>query len=317
MMNDCQNTGTRPPYLLTNTRLASVTRAVIRPVRHGVLLLLVALLLAACWGNDEPAPASAEPPVSALPTTGAAANGAETPTEEDSSNEAATDTSTGTTAEATGATTETTAGEAAAGGIAALAETPSASETSTTSPTVAEPAASPTPTFVPLAVEASDDCEVASSLDLAGYPNLEETMGCATEPAIFDPIAINEFGDAEPTDRFMLWFSHEAAIYVLMPDGTYETHEDTWNEETDPTYPCNPLGGEEDSPPLPRRGFGKLWCENPELQEIMGAVPREERLCQYAVLQRFETGRLLACFEDATIRYFRILDDGTWDLQVQ
>jgi len=35
------------------------------------------------------------------------------------------------------------------------------------------------------------------------------------------------------------------------------------------------------------------------------------------VLQRFERGRLLACFEDATIRYFRLLDDGTWDLQMQ
>jgi hypothetical protein len=49
----------------------------------------------------------------------------------------------------------------------------------------------------------------------------------------------------------------------------------------------------------------------------LGAVPREERLCQYAVLQRFQSGRLLACFEDATIRYFRILDNGTWDLQMQ
>ena len=26
--------------------------------------------------------------------------------------------------------------------------------------------------------------------------------------------------------------------------------------------------------------------------------------------QRFEQGLLLACFEDATIRYFRLLDDG-------
>ena len=143
-------------------------------------------------------------------------------------------------------------------------------------------------------------------------------MGCALEPAIFDNVAINEFGPADqPTNRFMLWFSHEGNIYVLLPDGTYEVHEDTWDEATDPTYPCNPTGGEEDSPPLPRRGFGKLWCSSPELQEILGTVPREERLCQYSVLQRFERGRLLACFEDATIRYFRILDDGRWDLQMQ
>jgi hypothetical protein len=162
------------------------------------------------------------------------------------------------------------------------------------------------------------DCEIEATLDLVGYPNLEQTMGCATEPAIFDPIAINEFGDPDqPTDRFMLWFSNETTIYVLLPDGTYQTHEDTWDEATDPTYPCNPMGGEEDSPPLPRRGFGKLWCSSPELQQILGTVPREERLCQYSVMQSFQSGRLLACFEDATIRYFRILDDGTWDVQMQ
>src|SRR5690606_23726056 len=99
------------------------------------------------------------------------------------------------------------------------------------------------------------DCELESNLDLVGYPSLEQRMGCALEPAVFENIAVNEFGPADqPTDRFMLWFSHEDNIYVLLPDGTYEVHEDTWDEATDPTYPCNPVGGEEDSPPLPRRG---------------------------------------------------------------
>ena len=46
-------------------------------------------------------------------------------------------------------------------------------------------------------------------------------------------------------------------------------------------------------------------------------MPKEERLCQHSVLQRFSSGRLLACFEDATIRYFRILDNHTWDVVVQ
>jgi hypothetical protein len=278
--------------------------------RNGLLLLLVSLLLAACWGDEEATPTAdpaAAAPVSALPTA------------------AASDT-TPDTAAPTHTTTETDApetnAEATPAGIAALATpqadgaTPTSASTDPTTTTA--PATSPTPTFVPLEAEESDNCEVESNLDLAGYPNLEQRMGCAVEPAIFDPIAINEFGPADqPTDRFMLWFSHETMIYVLLPDGTYETHEDTWDEATDPTYPCNPVGGEEDSPPLPRRGFGKLWCSSPELQEILGTVPREERLCQYAVLQRFELGRLLACFEDATIRYFRILDDGTWDLHTQ
>jgi hypothetical protein len=70
------------------------------------------------------------------------------------------------------------------------------------------------------------------------------------------------------------------------------------------------------SPPLPRRGFGKLWCTADGLQDKMGTIDREERLCQHTVVQRFEKGRLLACFEDATIRYFRLLDDGKWDMMM-
>jgi len=173
-----------------------------------------------------------------------------------------------------------------------------------------------TAVFVPLEVEPGIDCEIESHIDLAGYPNLEETLGCPTEAALLDPIAINEFGEGPQFDRFMLWFSHEGLIYVLLPDGRWQSSEDTW-DESEPTYPCNPLGGEPDSPPLPRRGFGKLWCSDPELQEVMGTVPKEERLCQHSVLQRFGSGRLLACFEDATIRYFRILDNHTWDVVIQ
>jgi hypothetical protein len=182
-------------------------------------------------------------------------------------------------------------------------------------PTV--PAADPSPAFGALQVDEGAGCEIESNLDLVGYPNLEEQMGCPVDEAQFDPIGINEFGDLPPYDRFMLWFSHEKLIYVLFADGVYRTYPDTWVEGVDPTFSCNPLGGEADSPPLPRRGFGKLWCSDPEVQEAMGTVPREERLCQHAVLQRFEAGRLLACFEDATIRYFRLLENGAWDVQVQ
>ncbi len=173
-----------------------------------------------------------------------------------------------------------------------------------------------TAVFVPLEVEPGIGCEIESHIDLAGYPNLEDLLGCPTEAALLDPIAINEFGEGPEFDRFMLWFSHEDLIYILFPDGRWQSYADTW-EESEPTYPCNPLGGEPDSPPLPRRGFGKLWCSDPQLQEIMGTVPKEERLCQHSVLQRFAGGRLLACFEDATIRYFRILDNHTWDVVVQ
>ena len=174
------------------------------------------------------------------------------------------------------------------------------------------PAITTTNAVTALAAAALATCSEEADIALANYPDRQALMGCALEPAIFDPVAINEFGPGPDFDRFMLWFGHEGQIYVLRPDKSWQTYPDTWSEDQ-PTFACNPLGGEESSPPLPRRGFGKLWCENPELQTIMGTVPREERLCQHTVLQLFQNGRLLACYEDATIRYFRVMDDHSWD----
>ena len=155
-------------------------------------------------------------------------------------------------------------------------------------------------------------CTQEADIALANYPDRQQLMGCALGPAIFDPVAINEFGPGPDFDRFMLWFGHEEQIYVLRPDKRWQAYPDTWTEDQ-PTIACNPLGGEATSPPLPRRGFGKLWCQEAGLQELLGTIIREERLCQHTVLQPFQNGRLLACYEDATIRYFRVMDDGAWD----
>jgi len=102
---------------------------------------------------------------------------------------------------------------------------------------------------------------------------------------------------------------------VLLPDKRWTVYDDTWSEDQ-PLFTCNPLDITPASPPLPRRGFNKIWCTVDGLQEVMGTVIIEERLCQHAVVQRFERGRLLACYEDATIRYVRLLDDGTWDTEL-
>ncbi len=211
----------------------------------------------------------------------------------------------------------------------------------TLAPTATAPAPSPTPTTVALsvitnvvasavtatapsaatqpitpAVNANTAaCPQEPDLDVAGYPDLKAKMGCALEAAKFDPVGINEFGPGPNFDRFMLWLSNELKIYVLLPDKHWQAYDDTWHEG-DATFTCNPLQGEPKSPPLPRRGFNKIWCTVPKLPETMGTIVVEERQCQHSVMQRFARGRLLACYEDATIRYIRLLDDGTWDTEL-
>jgi hypothetical protein len=187
------------------------------------------------------------------------------------------------------------------------------SDAATSDPALTTPPAGVTPAVSELPVVEEGDCPVQYDLDLAGYPDLIAKMGCALEAANNNDVGINEFGTGPDYNRFMLWFGDELQIYVLFPDQTWQAYLDTWREDQ-PELSCNPLSVPPTSPPLPRRGFGKLWCTVDGLQDKMGTIDREERLCQHTVVQRFEKGRLLACFEDATIRYFRLLDDGKWDM---
>lgn len=171
-----------------------------------------------------------------------------------------------------------------------------------------------TPTVSVLTVDNQETrCNTDYDMDLAGYPDLYVRMGCAVGASSHEPVAINEFGEGPDYDRFMLWFSSENLIYVLFPEQIWQSYRDTW-DESQPELSCNPLSQPPTSPPLPRRGFGKLWCSVETLQQQLGLIEREERLCQHAVLQTFERGRILACFEDATIRYFSLFNDGSWQL---
>lgn len=201
---------------------------------------------------------------------------------------------------------------------AAIADPPPAEETlpAVVEETVAAPAVLATPTVSELTVVENDsDCSIDYDIDLAGYQDLKLKMGCAVGPSNNDPVGINEFGNGPDYNRFMLWFGGEQQIYVLFPDQTWQSYRDTW-DESQPEFSCNPSNVAPASPPLPRRGFGKLWCSVENLQQQLGTIDREERLCQHVVAQPFEQGRMVACFEDATIRYFRLLNDGTWDLEI-
>lgn len=165
-------------------------------------------------------------------------------------------------------------------------------------------------------VEENRDCEIESDLDLAGYPELGAIMGCALAPALSEAVGFNEFGSGPDYNKYMLWLSWEGQIYALFPDGVWRAYVDTWTEEM-PDFSCNPLAGDPTSPPLPRRGFGKVWCDNPNVRDQMGTISVEERLCQHSVIQLFERGRVIACFEDATIRYFKLFNDNTWQAVLQ
>lgn len=246
------------------------------------IVLGVSIGLAACGGGDEPTPTVAAP--TATPTAAAAESAVS--------------------AEAQPVT------------VTASAPTVAAMATPVALSPAPSPAAAVTATVPLTAATATPVCAIEPNADLVGYADMEARMGCPLGEATNDPVAINEFGKGPDYNRFMLWFGSEQQIYVLLSDKTWLAYSDTWSEDQ-PEIACNPDKLDPPtSPPLPRRGFGKLWCTVESVRLALGNIDREERLCQHAVAQRFEQGRLLACFEDATIRYFRVLDDGTWDMEM-
>lgn len=244
-----------------------------------ILVLLVGLFVLVACGGDDPTP---EPTATPQPTFTATALA--TPTEV-----------------ATAVPTPVPAAPAAVAPDSPLTATAPVTASEVTTTTTAA---------------SSEPCAKPLNIDLSGYPDmahLSAVLGCPQADASLDPVAINEFGNGPDYDRFMLWFGTEKQIYVLFANQTWLAYSDTWSEG-EAEISCNPTNGVTKSPPLPRRGFGKLWCTVADVQKEMGLIDREERLCQHSVTQRFDKGRLLACFEDATIRYFRVLDDGRWDM---
>lgn len=64
----------------------------------------------------------------------------------------------------------------------------------------------------------------------------------------------------------MVWRSDTLEIYVLYADGTYETHEDTWQEGDPVDIPGTPPPGLH----APVRGFGNLYAQQPHIRERLG-----------------------------------------------
>ncbi|RME76309.1 MAG: hypothetical protein D6784_06165, partial [Chloroflexi bacterium] len=85
----------------------------------------------------------------------------------------------------------------------------------------------------------------------------------------------------------MFWRSDTATIYVFAGDQPLGRFADTW-DDSQPAYTC-PEAGPLETPPTPQRGFGKVWCTEPEVRQRLGWAVSGETAFE-AVVQEFETG---------------------------
>jgi hypothetical protein len=101
----------------------------------------------------------------------------------------------------------------------------------------------------------------------------------------------------------MFWRSDNDRIYVVYSGGTWRRHANTW-QEGDPEFSC----GTPESPPTPKRGFGKVWCTYNQVSQGLGDATTGER-GEHDDVQDFAGGWMLRDEAGTTYTFF---NNGTW-----
>lgn len=90
----------------------------------------------------------------------------------------------------------------------------------------------------------------------------------------------------------MLWVEYTTTtpqIYAIWSYGRYKTFKDTWKEGMAERPNVNPPSGLY----VPRRGFGKVWNDDPAVRSELGWAVEEYGRAEQATVQVFDQGRLI------------------------
>lgn len=141
---------------------------------------------------------------------------------------------------------------------------------------------------------------VAADFADAWTDQVQARIGCTRGPASVTDAAY------EPFQRgAMIWRKDVLRHYVIADDGGWRSYADVWVEGL-PDFSCPDIAPQV-SPPTPVRGFGQVWCQNPDVRQRVGdAVEREwaERM----TVQAFERGTMIRTNRGIYVLY----DDGGW-----
>jgi serine/threonine protein kinase len=173
--------------------------------------------------------------------------------------------------------------------------TPSSTATPQPSPT---PTSSPSPTFTATAVSVVCSFSAASAFSNT-YQSYSTQLGCPTSNAWTTWSAIGQFQRGR-----MFWRQDNGRIYVIYNNGGWASFADTWSEGRDPEYSC---GSPQQTPPTPKRGFGKVWCTQTGVQQAIGNATGNE-WGEESSLQAFSNGLI---WQNSTGRYI-LFNNGSW-----
>jgi len=99
-----------------------------------------------------------------------------------------------------------------------------------------------------------------------------------------------------------------AQALVLFNDGTWRIYRHS-PYPGEPEFWCPDANTPPQCPPTPKRGFGMMWCDIPEIRQKLGNATDCERGYQ-GWMQSFERGFMLQT--DTGIIYLFYTDDRTW-----
>jgi hypothetical protein len=190
--------------------------------------------------------------------------------------------------------------------------TPQSSASATATPArLVPPTPTGTLTATPIRV-VPQACSFAAGGSFARFlsdTTVASRLGCPTEAEATIESAVELFQGG-----FMLWRGASNRLFAVYNEGKWGAYPkgdyDWFREGIDPEYSC----GTKASPPSPRRGFSKVWCNNPEVRNTLGnALEYEQGYCmgnQCDSFQDFQGGMMYRSVKFAGVYVFYI--DGTW-----
>jgi len=177
----------------------------------------------------------------------------------------------------------------------------------------------PTPTFTPTpyptltptralatprATSTPIVCAIPPSPRIRWNNAMATRLGCPLETERATNYARQQFENGT-----LFWREEDKRILVLFNDQTWLQFNDTWTSAL-PEDMCPAVSV---APPLvkPKRGFGKLWCEQTAVRAKLGAALENEVGLYAAPTQRFERGMMFTSADRA--RVYVLYADGQWE----
>jgi len=152
-----------------------------------------------------------------------------------------------------------------------MATTEATNPTSTLPPdSVLNTASTPEPTTIPtqeIQPTMAPSCPTFSGPFTTVWIPIQERIGCATGGAIQGQIVEENFEGGKMFWRESIDY---AQALVLFNNGTWQIFQHSPYVEGSAEFSCPDNNTPSQCPPTPKRGFGMMWCNIPEIRNALG-----------------------------------------------